>query len=285
MNKIAIVGSEGYISKFLIENLSKDNDILRVDKIDSPDIVFLDLAHPENFDYNLLHNIDFVIFTAAISGPDMCANEYDFCWNINVEGTSYFIKKAIEKQCKVLFFSSDAVFGEGVNNIFDENSITAASTPYGKMKKEIEDRFRHEKGFKAIRLSYVVSMKDKFVAYCMKCIQENEIAEIFHPFYRNCITITDVVKVVKFLSTKWDDYEHTFLNIAGIELVSRIRIADEISRKFNEFQYRIVTPNKDFFKNRPAITQMQSNYLYKMAIIEETSFTDKIKRELEEVKL
>lgn len=285
MNKIAIVGSEGYISKFLIENLSKDNDILRVDKIDSPDIVFLDLAHPEKFDYNLLHNINFVIFTAAISGPDMCANEYDFCWNINVEGTSYFIKKAIEKQCKVLFFSSDAVFGEGVNNIFDENSITAASTPYGKMKKEIEDRFRHEIGFKAIRLSYVVSIKDKFVSYCMKCIQGNEIAEIFHPFYRNCITITDVVKVVEYLCTKWDDYEHTFLNIAGIELVSRIRIADEISRKFNKFQYRIVTPNKDFFKNRPAITQMQSNYLYKLAIIEETSFTDKIKRELEEVKL
>lgn len=56
------------------------------------------------FDYSTLDNIDYIIFTAAVSGPDQCAEEFDLCWKVNVDGTLFFITEAIKRKCKVLFF-------------------------------------------------------------------------------------------------------------------------------------------------------------------------------------
>lgn len=285
---IAIVGSSGYIAGFIIERLKKENiveSILKIDQTDTAD-AYLNLSEAEKFDYSVLDNIDFVIFTAAISGPDKCAEEYDFCWNINVTGTSYFIEKATEKNCKVLFFSSDAVFGDISGEIYTEKSETKAQTPYGKMKKAVEDKFKNNALFKAIRLSYVVSAKDRFVSYCLKCIEENKQADVFHPFYRNCISVSDVVNVVIWFINNWDKYEYFVLNVAGKELVSRLRIADEINRiTGNRLKYTVSRPESDFYKNRPETTQMVSLFMKKYSILEDNTFTEKIQKELEDIKL
>lgn len=285
--KVAIVGSSGYIAGYLLNNFEQDGRIEKVLKIDQTDNAdkFLDLLRPQEFDYSVLDGIDVIVFTAAISGPDKCSIDYDLCYNINVKGTSYFIKRVIEKNCKVLFFSSDAVFGCDKGS-FNEFSETHANTPYGKMKKAVEDEFKTCDKFKAIRLSYVVSAKDRFVSYCLNCIKQNETAEIFHPFYRNCITVGDVVNVVSWLINNWDNYECSFLNVAGKELVSRVRIADEINRIVKgKLSYTIKTPPKEFFNNRPEVTQMESLFLFDKNIIKCESFSDKIKYQLKELGL
>ncbi len=284
--KAAIVGSSGYIAGFLLKRFAEEKEIvqtLKIDQTDSAD-VRLNLAEPEKFDYSVLDDIDFIVFTAAISGPDQCAKDFDFCWNINVTGTVYFIRKALEKNCRVLFFSSDAVYGDIEGYIYDEESVTAAVTPYGKMKKAVEDEFRGCPGFKAIRLSYVASAKDRFVSYCLSCMKENKTAEIFHPFYRNCTVVRDVTDVVCYLALNWDVYQPVFLNVAGRELVSRVRMADEMNRFLKKkLDYKVVVPEEQFFINRPKITQMKSLYLHKYHIIADESFTVKFRNELEEI--
>lgn len=286
--KVAIVGSSGYIAGFIIERLKKENiteSILKIDQTDTAD-VYLNLSKAEKFDYSILDDIDFVIFTAAISGPDKCAQEYESCWKINVLGTGIFIEKAMEKNCRVLFFSSDAVFGDIQGEIYTEGSETKAHTPYGKMKKAIEDKFKGNKLFKAIRLSYVVSAKDRFVSYCLDCISKNEVADIFHPFYRNCISVSDVVDVVIWFINNWNKYEYFVLNVAGKELVSRLRIVDEINRIMRgRLKYTVSHPGSDFYKNRPATTQMVSLFIKKYSILEDNTFTEKIQKELEDVRL
>lgn len=282
--KLALVGSSGYISSFLIKEFEKMCDVTQVLKIDQTEEadVKLNLLHAENFNYNLLRDVDYVIFTAAISSPDRCSSDFDVSWKINVIGTQYFIAKALKCGCKVLFFSSDAVFGDEKGKIYTEISETKAETAYGKMKKAIEDNFKNDKNFKAIRLSYVVSLKDKFLKYCISCIKTHTIAEIYHPFYRNCISVDDVVKVVVWLILNWNIYEPFVLNVAGKELVSRIRIADELNRNWNEkLKYKVVEPSEAFYQNRPKITQMKSLYLQKYKIIKNISFSEKIKKELE----
>lgn len=286
--KVAIVGSSGYIAKFILQRFSKEFEITSVLKIDrnSETDAYLDLTEPEKFNYELLDDISYIVFTAAISGPDKCAEDFDECWEINVTGTSYFIREAIKHDCKVLFFSSDAVFGDIPGCIYDEESITKAQTPYGRMKKEIEDRFKSESNFKAIRLSYVASAKDRFVTYCLNCMRNKETAVIFHPFYRNVISVTDVVDVVIFFALHWDDYKPTFLNVAGKELVSRVRMADELNRLFSDkLKYTVSMPGQEFFTNRPRITQMRSLYTEKYRIISDNTFTEKLAKELEDIKL
>ncbi len=286
--KVSLVGDSGYLAKYLFNRFSKEHIIESVIKIgrNTDSDLFIDLNYAKDFDYSLLDEIDYVIFTAGISSPDKCANEFDYSWRVNVIGTNHFINEAVRRKCRVVFFSSDAVFGEDSNKIFNEESNTEAKTPYGKMKKAVEDMFYQNKYFKSIRLPYVASAKDKFYNYLFNCISNNTIAEIYHPFYRNVTVVSDVVDTVMYLITQWDTFNHSFLDVAGPELVSRIRMADELNRIVNgKLKYNIVMPDETFFLNRPRITQMESLYLSKYNIINGSSFTEKIFKELEVVKL
>ena len=286
--RIALVGSSGYIAEYLLKRFEEEpkiETILRIDRTPDAD-AHLDLAEAEQFDYSLLDGMDYIVFTAAISGPDKCAEEFDTCWKINVTGTQYFIREAIKRNCRVLFFSSDAVFGDISGIIYDEESKTQAATAYGKMKKAVEDEFKNEPLFKAIRLSYVASAKDRFYTYCLNCIRNGESADIFHPFYRNVIVVSDVVEVVVYFAFHWEEYRHTFLNVAGKELVSRIRMVDELNR-FNgrKLKYAVSVPGEEFCENRPRITQMRSLYMQKYGILPDNTFTEKIAKEVEKIRL
>lgn len=282
--KVAVVGSSGYIAGFLLPRLYKEKDVERVICIGRSldDDAVLNLEEPSNFDFSVLDGVDYVVFLAGISGPDKCSDEFDYCWSVNVTGTAYFIQQALARGCKALFFSSDAVFGDDPREtIYTEASETNAKAPYGRMKKTVEDRFSKDKGFKAVRLSYVVSAKDKFVSRCLTCINSGETVDVFHPFYRNCVVVSDVVDAVLWILQHWDEYDPPVLNLAGTELVSRVRIADELNRLYSgRLHYMITDPGEKFFHNRPRITQMKSLYLEKMHIAESKSFSEKLRAEL-----
>lgn len=286
--KIALVGSSGYIAEFILKRFVEEiriESVLKLDQSLTSD-AYLNLAEAEKFDYSLLDSINYIVFTAAVSSPDQCAKDFDNCWKINVIGTNYFIGEAIKRGCRVLFFSSDAVFGDIPGKIYDEESETKAYTPYGRMKKAVEDKFKSKSNFKAIRLSYVASAKDRFYTYCLNCIKNKEIADIFHPFYRNVIVISDVVDIVIYFAFHWNEYEPTFLNVAGKELVSRVRMADELNRYLDgKLKYAISMPGEEFFTNRLQITQMKSLYMQKYGILPDNTFTEKIVKELKEIEL
>lgn len=282
--RIAIVGSSGYIAGHLIHTLT-GHEVVKIGRTDADDFK-LDLNAALDFNYQNLERVDYLIFTAAISGPDKCANEFDACWKVNVDGTRHFIRQALDRGVKVLFLSSDAVFGDIPGYIYNEESSTQAATPYGKMKKAVEDEFKSEKLFKCLRLAYVVSAYDKFVSYCLNCMRSGQRADVFHPFYRNCITLSDVIKAIHWLLANWDAFSPFALNLAGEELVSRVRIADEINRIFSDnLKYSISQPAEGFYQNRPRITQMRSLYLYNHDILERSTFTEKFYNELKDIRL
>lgn len=286
--KIAVIGSSGYIGSYLVsrfESATKNASILRIGRSNSDQQ--LELLKAEKFDYSVLNDVDYVIYTAAISSPDQCAYDFQMCWKINVEGTRIFIRNALSRNCKVLFLSSDAVFGDDCGKVFNEESPTCAVTAYGQMKKVIEDEFKSEsERFKAIRLSYVASSHDRFIKYCLTCIQNNSCAEIFHPFYRNCVTLSEVGDIVVWMVCQWENYPHCFLNAAGLELISRVRLADELNRQAGDvLRYTVTMPDKNFFNNRPRITQTESRYLQTYGILEAKSFTERFQAELEGVTL
>lgn len=271
---IYLVGSNGYIGQRLYARLKEQYTVMGIDLNAE---YSLDLNHPEVFDYQLFDH-DFVIITAAISSPDICEKERDKAYRINVEGTSFFIREVLKRDCKVLFFSSDAVYGFN-DKIVNENTETVGETAYGSMKKAVEDQFKSFPDFKAIRLSYVFSRYDKYTSYLLKCAEEGKAAEIFHPFYRNVVTLEDVLDVVQWLVINWNTFDSTFLNICGKELVSRLRIADEIKRYTKlDLDYEIKYPGDAFYKNRPSILEMQSLYINKI-IDSRESFSQKVEKQ------
>lgn len=268
-----IIGKNGFIAKKLLER----NDYAVTSSNDSKEL-YLDLKNAENFNYSLIDEKSNIILLAAISSPDECNNNYDESYKINVIGTKYFINEAIKRGAKVLFFSSDVVYGNTVQEV-DENSLTNPFGNYAKMKDEIEKAFEEEKNFKVFRLSYVLSKEDKYLSYLKSCVDKNEVAEVFHPFSRKVVFIDDVLEAIENILVKWDSFENQKFNICGDEDISRKDIADFYNEEVgNKLKYTILEPNEKFWEARPKDINMTSLYLSTLLDRKPTKIRNAIKQ-------
>jgi dTDP-4-dehydrorhamnose reductase len=258
---LMIVGASGYIGKLLYELAGARFQVFGTNTSGAGGLIPLRLDCPHDFDYSIINPDDVVFLTAAISAPDVCAKEHHRSWAINVTGTSEFINKVMARGGRVIFFSSDTVYGHRSDS-FDEGATANPVGEYAVMKHEVEKRFLDNALFKSIRLSYVFSKEDKFTQYLSRCNEMREEAEIFHPFYRAIIHRDDVIKGLLTLAQQWDSFTQNIFNFGGPELVSRIDFAEALtSFAFPNLQYRIKEPDDIFFKNRPRVIAMRSNVL------------------------
>ncbi len=254
-----IIGKNGYIAKKLIEK----GNYLATSSSNNAEL-YLDLKEAKKFDYSILSKDSKIILLAAISSPDECNNNYEKSYKINVSGTKYFIEESIRKGAKVLFFSSDVVYGNTIEKV-DEDSKTNPFGNYAKMKDEVEKAFENEKNFKVFRLSYVLSNEDKYLSYLKICIDKNEVAEVFHPFCRKVVFIDDVLESIENILLKWNEFENQKFNICGVEEISRKDIADFYNEEVdNKLKYTIIEPNGKFWEVRPKDININSIYLEKL---------------------
>ena len=127
-SKIIVVGASGYIGKQLYLNKLSTSVVYGTSSAGSTDLIRLQLDRPDEFDYGIIAPSDVVLLTAAISSPDICAREYDRAWAVNVTGTAEFIRRVMERGGRVVFFSSDTVYGER-DDEFDERISIAGKRP------------------------------------------------------------------------------------------------------------------------------------------------------------
>ena len=214
-----------------------------------------------DFDYGNIRPGDVVFLTAAISAPDICAREHSRAWAVNVTGTSEFVTQVISRGGRVVFFSSDTVYGER-GDAFDETAKSNPAGEYAEMKAEVENRFLVHPLFKSIRLSYVFSREDKFTKYLSGCAERSEEAELFHPFYRAIVHRNDVVEGALALAQRWDEFPQQVINFGGPEVLSRIDFAECLQRiALPSLRFRVTEPGDEFFKNRPRVIAMSSAIL------------------------
>lgn len=259
--RIIIVGASGYIGKILRNTANGDFVVYGTSSAGTDGLLTLRLDAPSDFDYGSIRPGDVVLLTAAISAPDICAHDHDRAWAVNVAGTSEFITQVIARGARVMFFSSDTVYGER-SNTFDESAESQPAGEYAEMKSEVEKRFLGNPFFKTIRLSYVFSREDKFTKYLCGCAARDEEAELFHPFYRAIIHRDDVVEGALALAQRWDELPQQIINFGGPEVLSRIDFAECLKRfALPNLRYQVTEPGDDFFKSRPRVIAMSSNVL------------------------
>jgi len=259
--KITVIGATGYIGSRIYALADRFTEVLGTSTTGATPYIKLTLHYPNDFDYSLISNGDAVILTAAISAPDICTKEYQRAWNVNVVGTTAFIERVLERGARVVFFSSDTVYGEQMVEVNEDNAYTPAGE-YAVMKNEVERHFLANPFFKALRLSYVFSREDKFTAYLLRTASRGEEAEIFHPFYRMVIHRDDVVDGVFALVQRWDEFPRAVINFGGPEMLSRKEFADVLrDTVLPSLRYRVTKPDVGFFKNRPKVIRMVSPVL------------------------
>lgn len=277
---IYIIGKNSFIGKKLKEAF-RTEDIVFTSSNPIKGELELDLNNPYLFDFGCINKKDYILFLAAISSPDYCENHFDVSYKINVEGTRYFIDKCIKKGAKVLFFSSDAVYGEKDN----EEDITFSPVGnYGKMKLEVENTFKNEPLFKAFRLSYVFSLDDKFTSYIIECSKNNEVVEIYHPYHRKIIYIEDVVECVFNIVRDWNKWDKQFFDIGGFELLSKITIAENYKEITDpNLLFLVIEPSEEYFAARPKIINISSIDTFNLLGRAPTRLKDAFKLELKNI--
>jgi dTDP-4-dehydrorhamnose reductase len=222
---------------------------------------------------------DYIVLLAAISSPDVCEDQYDFAYAVNVTGTSRLIEKALSCNAKILFFSSDTVIGESqvpADEHVDANPIGA----YAEMKYHIEQKYRNNGDFNVFRLSYVFSKNDKFTSYIEQCSKDNTAAEVFNELYRNVIYIEDVVDAIISLSGMFEKFDNNLFHLVGDELFSRLEMATILKEQvWNSLEISAKEPPAGFFDRRPAIISVKSLYISELLGKRPTSLKDAVKQE------
>ncbi len=265
-SNLFIVGASGYVGSALFATANKTGSAIGTSSLGGNDHLPLRLDAPSEFDYDKIRTGDVVMLTAAISAPDICAREHDRAWAVNVTGTSSFIQSVIDCGARVVFFSSDTVYGER-EDVFDETAASNPAGEYAVMKREVEQRFSGNTSFKAIRLSYVFSSEDKFSRYLVGCAERNEEADLFHPFFRAIVHRDDVVAGALALANHWDEVPEQVINFGGPQVLSRIDFAESLREAhFHNLRFKVTQPGDDFFKNRPRVIAMTSSVFHRLLV-------------------
>lgn len=207
---------------------------------------------------------DVVVLLAAISSPDICQNDYELAYSVNVLGTSRLIDYCIANKVNVIFMSSDTVNGPTCN----ENDEYSPVNPYGnyaKMKYEIEKKYMNSPYFKTLRLSYVLSNSDKFTSYLNECVIKNKVAEVFRGLFRNVIKLEIVIETIIKLCEKFDFNDYYLINVSGNQNLSRLDLAKWYKLFINNsLMYREIEVPKEILKGRPNVIKTRSLFLEKL---------------------
>ena len=279
MNSL-IIGKNGLIARHLSNyfNQSKNqSDKYYYTSSNTEDkcrkTIFLDLADPSSFDYSIVKTYPNIIMLGAISSPDECEKNPNKSKKINYYGTKIFIEKCLALNAKVLFFSSDLVYGHS-NYEMNELTDVNPSCNYSAWKYKIEKTFEKNENFKIFRLSYVLSSEDKFLRYLIDCKNNSRSAEIYDPLVRNVVYIEDVSIAILNIFKNWRD-NPSLINVCGDESISRLKIAENF---LNKSFIKKINPNDSFWKIRPKNINLKSLYFSDLIKKKPTSFHDAINK-------
>lgn len=221
----------------------------------------LDLAQAGRFDYSQLDRDARVLMLAAISAPDQCRADPALCRSVNVDGTIQFVERALARGARVLFASSDTVYGER-RAPCDERCAPQPFGDYARMKHEVETHFGYRDGFKSMRLSYVFSREDRFTAHLEACVRSGKTADVFAPLDRRVVHIDDVVDAALGIFDHWARVDSAWVNVGGERLVSRVDIASAYQLLCApQLKFSVRDPGEEFYRARPRVIDMDSPYL------------------------
>lgn len=260
-----VFGANSYIAKGVIRLLEdKEQQLYLYTRSETAKSKAFDLAAPSSHDVENVEDGDIIVLLAANSSADACHWDYDDTYCVNVVGTGQLISLCLRKGARVIFFSSDLVFGNTDAPCHELTSVCPFGN-YARMKLEIETMFSNEKNFKVLRLSTVLSKDARFIRYLSSCDEDGRIAEIYDSFYRNFVFLGDVAEAVFKLGLTFAEYENQCFHLCGNELLSRVNLVEIYRQTVSDhLQYIVKEPLTAFFEARPKKIEFCSIYLDKL---------------------
>ena len=272
-----IVGSEGFLGKHLSSYFFQNSLEFKYSsrKLNRGD-QFLDLMDSGSIESFPLYEHDVVIFLAGISSPEFCEANSELAKSINYDGSCRFIEAALKKGARVLFASTDAVYGNQIGRL-SEDAPCFPLGKYAEFKNALESKFSEAAEFKSLRFSYILAANDKFTSLLSEKSSPPQIVNVYSNFKRNAVNISDVLIGITSLALNWNGVmSNSIINFSGSRCLGRDQMALEICEKYG-FRAKLnstIGPD-DFFEIRPKIIDT-SNDLFKI-LLEKTSLPQYLK--------
>lgn len=150
--KILVTGATGQLGWDVVKELKKRNIECR--GVGSKE---LDITEKEAvFAYIRGYRPDAVIHCAAYTAVDKAEDELEKCRDVNVNGTAYIAEACREIDAKMVYISTDYVFGDDGDRPHEVDDPVHPLNVYGQTKWEGEEAVRHtlQKYF-IVRISWV----------------------------------------------------------------------------------------------------------------------------------
>jgi len=238
--KILVLGGSGVLGSFIVEHYSSKKDIVFYtffkNDLKSDNGKFLDITQKHQV-MEIIDEIkpDIVFHTVAMTNVDLCEKDKKLATKINVIGTDNIVKACKKIQCKIIYFSTAAVF-DGLQKEYFENDKPSPTSVYGQTKLE------GEKIVIDSDLEYLILRTDQPYGWSKNWQHSNSVLRVvdfltenkqFHEiidWYNTPTYIPDLIKVLDNLIT----FEKTGIyHVVGNDFVNRFEWSIKVAKEFN----------------------------------------------------
>lgn len=206
---IHIVGGQGIIGLHLKKELEAHGNLI--------------VQESGNWNFSNVAKEDSVFYLRAVSSPLNVTLNPVSSKVLNVTKTKEAIQTILSCGARIIFASSDVVYGDTENSIAREETITRPYGEYAIQKASVEEEFRYESNFLSLRISSVVGEGSKL----RKLLMSQDNVEIFDPVIRTPIHARDFAALCsKLLTSNFrKDFPNGILNVGGSAFMSIFEIA------------------------------------------------------------
>ena len=232
---ILILGGDSKIGLLLKKNFrsNKINFIstTRNKKKISKKNIFLDLKNINNF--IIPNNVDIAYFCLSITSINICSKFKKETRKINVFNTFALIKKLLEKDIYVVYFSTNLVFNK--NNIkISYNSKFFPQNEYSYQKVMMEEKLQNfikHKNFVIIRFGKIIFKNDKLLISWLNNLKNNKYIIVAKDRFVSPIFETDAYEFIKYITFR--KIKGTY-QLTASDYISYEDIANKIIKKFKK---------------------------------------------------
>lgn len=247
--RVLVVGANGFLGTKLTSTDSKGMDFIGWPKND--------WALP-----GLDSGIKAVVFLRSISSPVFVQQHPKESQKLNVDQTANFISNCLLSNLRVIFTSSDVVYGDTGDSIVNEHDTINPYGLYAIQKAEIEKKFSDCENFITLRLSLVTGSGSKL----RNILSKESNPRIADSFIRSPINVRHVVNLIQCVSGEQLLLpEHKVLNVGGREHISIYELAKIESRAFGLNSPVRTHPTELDLEARPQTVRMYSGIAENLA--------------------
>ena len=241
--RIIIVGASGLIGGALATAASSaGHDVIGTYSTRSrPGLLRFDLTRDRLGD--LVPDLgpdDAVVLMAAQIDQAWIAGHVEEAHRVNVDGAIACAEDAFSRGAHLVFMSTEAVFGAGREEGFDETALPAPLSVYARHKAEVETFLRAgARGrWSVARTGSTVGWGDNDLHCSVSATYRTLLGPSAKMAYDNMFTVTDVTDLVAGLLQVIERKFYGFIHLAANPPVIRTQLADWI-RGFSRFGERI----------------------------------------------